>query len=266
MAKISIITPSLNQGKYLRRTIESVLNQGVDLEYIVVDGCSTDGSIDILKSLNSKVHIIIEKDKGQADAISKGFSLAKGEILAWLNSDDIYLPGALKRVISAFDQGYEFIYGHVIIIDSKDKILRRRIVIPVDFNDLYYGKYVLPQESTFFSRKLYFSCGGIDASYNYAMDYDLWLRMALIESPRMVDDFFACFRFHKDQKSRRADLYEREMGQARSNFEKIYRLEKFQCLSSRYSVKFRKLFANIESLGLKNTLVDIINKKLRKLP
>ena len=266
MPKISIVTPSFNQSQYLNRTIESVLNQAVDLEYIIVDGCSTDGSIDILKKYDSRAHIIIEKDEGQADAIAKGFSLASGDILGWLNSDDMYLPGTLEKVISAFDEDNEFIYGHVFIIDPVDKILRKRIAIPVEFNDLYYGMYIIPQEATFFSKKLYLESGGIDSSYEYAMDYDLWLRMSLLKTPRRIDDYLACFRFHKDQKTSNPKLYFDEVKRARRNLQGVSYSSKLKSFYSIASLKFRKLFANIKTSGVRETISDMINKQLGKLP
>ena len=150
MKKISIVTPSFNQARYLRRTIESVLSQSVDLEYIIVDGCSSDGSIEILNDYRDRARIIVEKDKGQADAIAKGFSMASGQILAWLNSDDMYVPGALEKVIHAFEKGFEFIYGNLSIIDEHDRPLRGRVVIPANFNAIYYGGYCMPRKRPFF--------------------------------------------------------------------------------------------------------------------
>lgn len=266
MSKISIVTPSLNQAKYLKRTIESVLSQGVNLEYIIIDGGSTDGSIKILKQYDSKAQIIVEKDNGQADAIAKGFSIASGEILGWLNSDDLYCPGALKKVINAFEKGHEFITGHAFIIDSNNNILRKRIAIPINFKDLYYGLYILTQESTFFSRRLYLECGGIDITYEYAMDYHLWLRMAMIETPKLIDDALACFRFHRNQKSRNLESYSLEIERARRNLSGAPQITIIKCLRSNISLIARKLFSNLNANGLYITVSDIVNKKVGRLP
>lgn len=266
MTKVSIVTPSFNQAEYLERTIESVLTQDVELEYIIMDGGSTDGSLDILKEYESRAQILIGKDKGQADAIAKGFSAATGDILAWLNSDDMYLPGTLAKVVSAFDSGVEFMYGHVLIVDSRDKVLRRRVALPVGFDDLYYGMYVIPQEATFFSQRLYRECGGINPAYTYAMDYDLWLRMARIEPPRLLDDYLACFRFHELQKSRRTDLYAKEAVEARESLVDAPSLTKLKILKTRCLLKMKTLAANIGTSGIRKTIADVVDKKLGRLP
>lgn len=267
MSKISIVTPSFNQAQYLRRTIESVLNQGeVDLEYIIMDGCSTDGSVDILSEYGSRARIVIEKDKGQADAIAKGFAMASGDILAWLNSDDMYLPGTLAKVADAFRKGDEFLYSHVIIVDAEDRELRRRVALPVGFDDLYFGQYTIPQETTFFSRRLYMESGGVNPSYTYAMDYDLWLRMARIREPRLLDDYLACFRFHQGQKSSHTNLYVREAQQARKKLADGPPITLPDVLERKCQLKIRKLVANIAVSGIKKTIGDVIGKKMGKLP
>lgn len=266
MKTISVVTPSLNGAKYLRRTIESVLSQNVDLEYIIVDGGSTDGTVDILNEYRSKARIIIERDRGQADAIAKGFSLAQGEILAWLNSDDMYLPDALAKVASIFERGGDFVFGHVLIVNAKDQVLRKRFAIPVAFPDLFYGSYVIPQESTFFSRKLYQRCGGIDPSFEYAMDYDLWLRMAKVRTPLLLDAFLACFRFHAEQKSRQVDRYVGEARMAREKLSERPQLSALQILKSKSSLAIRTIAANLYGAGLTKTIADGINKKRGRLP
>ena len=266
MAKVTIVTPSFNQAEYLRRTIDSVLSQDVDLEYFIMDGGSTDGSVDILREYNSRARIVIGKDKGQADAISKGFACATGDILAWLNSDDMYLPGTLAKVISAFERGHEFIYGHVLIVDAKDRILRRRVALPIGFDELYYGMYTIPQETTFFSRNLYLKSGGVNPSYTYAMDYDLWLRMAKIAPPHLLDEYLACFRFHEGQKSGRNDLYVEEAERARRNLTGVPSITPFRALRTRLMLEFRKLTANVKESGMKKTVADMIDKQRGRLP
>ena len=267
MPRISIVTPSFNQAPYLRRTIESVLSQGgVDLEYIIMDGGSTDGSVDILDEYRSRATVIVGKDGGQADAIAKGFAMATGEILAWLNSDDMYLPGTLSKVASAFGQGEEFLYSHVRIVDAQDRDLRHRVALTVGFDDLYFGEYTIPQETTFFSKRLYRECGGVNPSYYYAMDYDLWLRMARIRTPRLLDDYLACFRFHEGQKSGHTDLYAREAEQARRNLPGAPELTWSKVFSKKYLLKARKLAANIAVSGIRKTIEDEIGKKTGRLP
>lgn len=266
VARISIVTPSYNQAEFLERTIESVLSQNVDVEYIVVDGCSSDGSVDILKRYATRACVIVEKDNGQGDAIAKGFALANGEILAWLNSDDMYLPGALEKVIKFFDRGVEFLYGNIYIVNSLDTVLRRRVAIPVDFYDLYYGNYVLPQEATFFSRRLYNASGGINPLYHYALDYDLWLRMALLSSPRWVNEPLSCFRFHKGQKSRDKNRLIQESRKIRQRLNNVAAPSTCKCLKFRLLLLLRTIVANIRGEGLKKTVLDVMNKKLGRLP
>jgi len=265
--KISIVTPSYNQEQYLRRTIESVLRQDVDLEYIIVDGCSTDGSVEILKEYEGRARVIVEQDRGQSDAIAKGFALATGDLLAWLNSDDMYLPGALRQVVQAHDQGHEFFYGHVFIVDAEDALLRKRIAIPASFDDLYYGRYIIPQEATFFSRRLYLESGGLDRDLQYAMDYDLWLRLASLQPPKCLDTFLSCFRFHHNQKSsRRPDLYTREVQLARMKSNRVHPESLLKSSSHRATLLLRKLYSNIAVSGIRTTITDSIKKKRGALP
>ena len=288
--QISIVTPSFNQAPFLRRTIESVLNQQVELEYIVIDACSTDGSLEILKDYQRGATIIIEEDNGQSDAIAKGFAMARGKILAWLNADDIYLPGALKKVLDAFTQGEEFVYGHTWIIDADDVVLRKRVVIPVDFKDLYFGHYTLPQESTFFSKDLYERCGGINKDLAYAMDYDLWLRMALLRKPKTINAFLSAFRFHANQKSRQWEHCIQERNIARNallevsgpfpaktrtginastspaGYSPTHIVHRWRTLRCKYWVKLRTIWANVCAIGFYGTLRDGFRKKMGALP
>jgi glycosyltransferase involved in cell wall biosynthesis len=268
MSKISIVTPSFNQAQYLRRTIESVLSQGegADLEYIIMDGGSTDGSVEILNEYRSRAHIVIGRDGGQADALAKGFALATGDILAWLNSDDMYLPGALAKVRNAFREGTEFLYSHVRIVDDQDRDLRHRVALPVGFDDLYFGEYTIPQETTFFSKRLYRESGGVNPAYHFAMDYDLWLRMARIREPRLLDDYLACFRFHEGQKSGRVDLYGREAAQARRNLANAPAASLAKALHRKSLLRIKKLAANIAVSGINKTIADLIGKKTGRLP
>ena len=128
---ISIITPSLNQGKFIERTIQSVLQQNVNIpvEYIVVDGGSTDGTLDILQKYSEKIKWISEPDRGQSDALNKGISMASGEIIGYLNSDDIYLPGTLQKVEDQFAMHPEtnWVYGMAKMIDDNDEDIRNRV-------------------------------------------------------------------------------------------------------------------------------------------
>jgi glycosyltransferase involved in cell wall biosynthesis len=142
--KISIITPSFNQGKFIEETIQSVFSQEyTNLEYIIIDGNSTDNSIDIIQKYSEQLsYWISEKDHGQAAAINKGFNIASGDIIGWLNSDDILLPGALDKISNAFisHPDIDVVYGDYFFIDENSKILLKKKEIPVDFKIMLYGK------------------------------------------------------------------------------------------------------------------------------
>ncbi len=184
--KISIITPSLNQGKFIERTILSVLSQtgAFDLEYIIVDGGSTDDSLGIIKKYEDRLRWISEKDRGQSDAINKGFEMASGDILAWLNSDDTYTPGAFATVAEAYRQGpFKWCFGNCKNIDEQDREIRKLITRYKIFESKRYScrrllsKDFISQPAVFFTRNVYQEVGLLDLNCHYSMDYDYWLRM-----------------------------------------------------------------------------------------
>ena len=179
---VSIITPSFNQVAFLEKAIQSVLAQDYpNLEYWVMDGGSTDGSIEVIQSYAPQLAgWISEQDNGQADAINKGFAEATGEIVAWLNSDDLYRPGAIRRAVTVFEENPEvgMVYSDVDSIDADGEI----------FNRMQYGQWgirdlmvfnILGQPGVFFRRSVLETAGGLDLSYRYLLDHHLWLRMAL---------------------------------------------------------------------------------------
>lgn len=209
---ISIVTPSYNQGNFIRATIESVLSQNYPrLEYFVIDGGSTDGTVEILKSYGKKIKWISKKDGGQADAINKGLRLAKGDIVAYLNSDDIYLPGALKRVGEYYAlTKHDWITGDCLTIDSQGNKIKNNWVFSLykrflmriySPTILRIADSMLPQPSTFWSRRAYHKVGDFDTSYHYALDYDYWLRLAKYYVPHDLRVPLSGFRFHQDSKS-----------------------------------------------------------------
>ncbi|EKD80071.1 MAG: glycosyl transferase family 2 [uncultured bacterium] len=212
LPKISVITPSYNQGKYIRATIESVLSQDYpNLEYFVIDGGSTDGTVEILKSYGNKIRWVSEHDAGQADAINKGLAVAKGEILAYLNSDDIYLPGALKRVGEYYAQTKaDWITGDCLVIDEQGNIsknnwlisgYKRFLMTLYSSITLRIADSMLPQPSTFWSRQAYKKIGDFNIKYHYVMDYDYWLRMAKYYHPHDLKVALSGFRSQDNSKS-----------------------------------------------------------------
>lgn len=207
--KISIVTPSYNQGQFLERTILSVLNQNYpNLEYIIIDGGSSDNSVEIIKKYEKYLgYWVSEKDDGQADALKKGFAIASGDILAWLNSDDFYLDNTFKKVANVFKTSdADVVYGDEYLIDKDDAIIgeRRQFPFPKSLGSafLIYGGFGIYQPASFWSRKLYRKVGGINPSYNFAMDTDLFIRFAL-EKPHFeyLKGHVVCFRFHDSSKS-----------------------------------------------------------------
>ena len=209
---ISIVTPSYNQAQFIRATIDSVLSQDYpNFEYFVIDGGSTDGTVDILKSYGKKLNWISEKDAGQTDAINKGLRMAKGDVLAYLNSDDIYLPGTLKRVGEYYKKtGADWITGDCLIIDeqgvkSKNNWIisgyKRFLMAIYSPTTLRIADSMLPQPSTFWSRKVYVHIGEFNTKYHYVMDYDYWLRMAKYYRPHDLKVALSGFRSQENSKS-----------------------------------------------------------------
>lgn len=200
---ISVVTPSFNHADFIEQTIKSVLGQNDIFEYIIVDGNSTDDSINIINNWRYNLSkIIIEDDNGQADALAKGFSFITGDICAYINSDDVYLPDIFNFVTTYFrdNPDVDFIYGHRIFIDEQGKAIGVWI-LPPHSNYLTSRWDFIPQETCFWRRKLMEECGGIDTSYQFAMDYDLFVRMMKKGRFVRLNKFFALFRVHPKSKT-----------------------------------------------------------------
>ncbi len=208
--RISIVTPSLNQGDFIEVTIQSVLSQMYpNLEYIIIDGGSTDSTLSILNNYSGQVKWISEKDSGQTDAINKGLRLVTGEILAYLNADDILLPGSLSDVANIFKEHPEiqWLTGRCKIIDDSGKDVRRAIYLYKNFL-LYSSSYRLllltnyiSQPATFWRSELLSLCGLFDSDLNYVMDYDYWLRIWKVASPYIHHQDIAGFRIQHNSKT-----------------------------------------------------------------
>jgi glycosyltransferase involved in cell wall biosynthesis len=202
---ISIVTPSYNQASYLEETIQSVLSQdNANLEYIIIDGGSTDGSVEIIKRYESKLSWwVSEPDLGQTDAINKGFERANGEIFAWLNSDDTYLPNAVHEAVTFLQkfQDVGMVYGDANLVDKDGDIIGKFPARQTDYLRLRHGYVHIPQQSAFFRAALWKKVGPLDPTFYFAMDYDLWVRLAKISNVQYHPRLWANFRLHRGTKS-----------------------------------------------------------------
>lgn len=202
---ISIVTPSYNQAEFLERTILSVLNQNYpNLEYIIIDGGSIDGSVGVIKKYEKYlVSWVSERDNGQADAINKGFQESTGEILAYINSDDTYTPGAFLKIAKAFNKNHEadIIFGNVNHIDTDDNLVAECRFTKFNFTTLIYEGGNLHQPGAFWTKKIHDKVNGFNPKYQFCMDYDFFCRVAESGNMVYVREYLANFRKHKNSKS-----------------------------------------------------------------
>ncbi len=215
---ISIITPSHNQGNFIAETIESVINQAGDfsLEYIIVDGGSTDNSVEIIRGYAEQIERgtwparcqsisfrwSSEADQGQTAALAKGFGKATGEIFAWLNSDDTYLPGALQRITDNFNTHPEtaLLYGEATYIDTESRVISRYQTDEFDLLRLASSN-IICQPAAFFRSNAFRAVGGLNEQLNFVMDYDLWIRLGRHGHCTYLPELLATYRLHEASKT-----------------------------------------------------------------
>lgn len=223
--KISIVTISFNQVTYLKQCIESVLNQDYpDIEYIVVDPGSTDGSREIIESYGDRIIKVFEKDSGPADGLNKGFSNATGEIFCYLNSDDTFLPSALSNVSTFFSKQScaHVVCGHGHIIDGQSKYKRRVFSDSFSIKSAAYGAALAIQPSTFFRQEIYKRVGGFNPSNKSNWDSELLIDMALAGARiEVLNRLLSCYRVHEESITGTARLANAHKAHARKMFEKI---------------------------------------------
>jgi glycosyltransferase involved in cell wall biosynthesis len=203
--RVSIVTPSFNQARFLERTIQSVLNQTYeDIEYIIIDGGSTDGSQEIIGRYEDRLaYWISERDKGQTDAINKGFARASGAVMAWLNSDDTLEPQAVEQAVAALEENPKvgMVYGHGFFINAKDEKIGEFPSAQTDYRRLRRGYVHICQQAAFWRADLWRKAGPLDDSIYFAMDYDLWLRLSKETPILFINEHWANFRLHGDAKT-----------------------------------------------------------------
>jgi len=200
---ITVVTPSFNQGRFIGRTIESVLSQGVPgLEYLIFDAVSTDETAAVLRQYSGRLTATIEKDAGQADAVNKGLRAARGDIIGWLNSDDVYYPGALTAVLDVFaaNPWIDVIYGDADHIDEHDGVMEAYYTEPFNY-EKFKDVCFLCQPAVFFRRSVVARHGPLDASLRYCMDYDYWLRILADKPPFFLRRRLAGSRMYADNKT-----------------------------------------------------------------
>lgn len=262
--RISIVTPSYNQAQYISQTIESILNQGYpNLEYVIQDAASTDGTLEIIQSHAERItHIQSEPDFGQAHGINLGFQKTTGKIMAWLNADDLLLPGSLNYVAQFFHEhpDVDVVYSHRILINEQGDEIGRWILPPHDDEMLSWADYI-PQETLFWRRKVWDEVGGhLDQSYQFAMDWELLLRFRAAGAKfARLPRFLGAFRVHAQQKTQAAySIGEQEMkrlrwilhGDSISQFQVDQKIKKYLKRASCYRV--------LQSLNLPENLLNIV--------
>lgn len=241
LPKISIITPTLNQSEFIEETIKSVIYQNYpNLEYIVIDGGSTDGTVKILKKYSQFLSFISEPDNGQSDAINKGLKLSTGEIIAYINSDDIYLPDCLNKVGEFFLNNPEpkIVTGKCINIDGEGNETRsfitryKNVLLKLNIRNFLKITNFISQPAAFWRKELIYSIGFFDTKLRYAMDYDYWLRIAEHHKVYFYNDYLAKFRIYPKSISG---------SNSKMQFSEEYKV------ASKYSKGFIKLISSLHS-------------------
>ena len=200
---VSVVTPAYNHAQFIERTICSVLEQGIPVEFAIFDNLSKDGTIEILKKYDDRIHWVSEKDRGQAHAVNKGIDATHGEIIGWINSDDIYYPGAFQTMLAYFEAHPEvdLVYGDGNHIGLADEILEPYPTEDWNFERLKDVCYIC-QPAAFFRRRVVAQVGHLEESLHYNMDYDYWLRIGMggLKAARLPA-LFAGSRMYQENKT-----------------------------------------------------------------
>ncbi len=201
---VSVVVPTLDSGNFLEEALQSILDQDYPrIECWVMDGGSQDETLDILRAYEGSIHWISEPDRGQAHALNKGFCRAGGEVFAWLNADDRYLPGAVSGAVEYLVSYGDIaaVYGDMECIDAKGRLIRKRQALPFDLNRLLNYYNYIPQMSTFFRKEAWEKAGRLDETLHYCMDYDLWIRIGRSQPMGYFPQTLAQWRIHEGSKT-----------------------------------------------------------------
>lgn len=252
---VSIITPSYNQGKYIEKTIESVINQTYsNIEYIILDSCSKDETGQILKKYRDyeNIKIIIERDNGQVDAINKGFKMAKGELLGWINSDDLLDSKCIENIVDEYMKKPQAVifYGELEFINDDGNKLFLKKIKDVNYDYLLNVNPDVNQPGSFYNKKYIEKIGYLDENLNFTMDYDLWLRLLCVGEAVNLNKVVAKFRIQLNSKTMTS-------GNGIKFWKDIFRVRKLKHSSnikkiSKFNIRFLKwcLFALIKKCGV----------------
>lgn len=262
--KISIVTPSYNQAQFLERTILSVLNQNYpNLEYIIIDGGSTDGSVEIIKKYKKYLaYWVSEKDRGQSHALNKGFEKSSGDILAWINSDDLYLPLTFFTINKTFCSNPEMdiIFGNSYFIDVQDKIISELRFTKLNLSNLLFEGICFAQETTFWTKDIYNKVGGISSHYQFCMDFDLFTRIVNEGNLIFVRKYIAATRIHKDSKtSTMINICHIEHREIINRHIKQMKLKKYYIIYKKILCRICRIFCYV----LQGDLIYILKKGIK---
>jgi glycosyltransferase involved in cell wall biosynthesis len=205
---VFVVMPSYNQARFIRQAIDSVLRQGYEpLHLLVMDGGSTDGTVDVLRSYGDRLEFVSRKDRGQSDALNQGLTRAQGDIVCWLNSDDAFLPDAIRTVVDTFrlHPGAEFVYGKGWNVDENGRLLGDSGALPFNLWKLIHHRNYVHQPSCFFRRSLLDKVGLIEEDLHYVMDWELWIRFGAYRGV-FVDRFLSCNRAYAQNKTQSGAL------------------------------------------------------------
>jgi glycosyltransferase involved in cell wall biosynthesis len=214
---VSVVTPSFNMARFLGETVESVLSQDYpNIDYLVMDGGSTDGTLELLRKYEGRLRWISERDEGQADAVNKGFRRCKGEIFTFLNADDTYYPGAVRAAVEAFGRHPEaaVVYGDAWYTAEDGSAIRRYPVDPYDYERLGHLCYIC-QPASFIRSRVFAEVGGLNKELHLTLDYDLWLRISARHPMVKIARELATSRMYADNKT---------MSRQRETFEEVIRI------------------------------------------